>query len=626
MVVPAWASKRVSEAVSVGFGGSNEYYLSVLDRECAPLQEIRELLQNCIDELASSNIKEGRIEMVGVEFGGTPKFAMVDNGNSMSPQKLPALVGEFGGTLRKRGIYDNFAIGVKTAVAPRNPFGVIYVCKVPNEEPHAAVIMNVNNDFKVVPLDWTAYAKQCSTPLPELIKKNGHGTMVILLGKSADDNTWKPGGASEHWAASYISKKYFSFPKNIEIYSVTSKSFEQGRRGHVGVNCQSNLIKKYGIAQGTVEMRESPLSGRVHWAIIESRSKRQKIGGEQPKSHGCSWDLVGNFSIRNGSEIYGYYDGAEGAMKKRRYGIIGAGASDPREVVLHIEIDNLHARMSREGLKGPDGDIDLYCFAQEFQKKLRTHAKELFEYLENGAAQRRERNAQTRDDRIADKLNDVLQYMNSQNMDLQFRFVTTKTGGQELAAVRKQDIPTGDDGGDEVEEEHKKKTYSKKNKVLKLRGKPSNRGRYKARMFEPPWEEFTPHVDEVNTVFIELHYNGVQDVFHYNPNYPPFAKLVDKLAKKFEGSKSRTEVEDSAITALRYKFVEIYALAKADVAEAKHRSVTLPLGDVLTSKYMTDTFRHSQSTISKEAETKCKTGRLSPLDFGEVSGEGEEVA
>lgn len=162
--------------------------------EGTPDQHKRELVWNGV-ESGATEIRATAIRLSAYENEGGIKAAFVDNGEGMTAEKLEDHLGSL---LSGRGDGDgNMHMGGRTSTLTPNPEGVVIASWVDGDPDGSILHIAYNAEQKCYGLKGYPNGDGTMSTLgipPEefkhpIIKKAGHGTVVILLGGSAKDHT-----------------------------------------------------------------------------------------------------------------------------------------------------------------------------------------------------------------------------------------------------------------------------------------------------------------------------------------------------------------------------------------------------------------------------------------------------
>src|SRR5438477_9022427 len=201
------------------------FLLDRLGQDCHPLQFIRELTKNSIEAIERTG-KPGTIvwdyERVAFELEGLRKLCVIDTGDGMTGEEMVKFINQLSSSASKQSLQGNYGVGAKIAAATRNPAGVSYL----SWKNGVGSMITLHRDelsqqyglkqFELSDGTWSHVMPVTDDLKPDPIKK--HGTMVVLHGKSADDDTlFAPdiSPAPRRWITRYLNTRYCHIPENI---------------------------------------------------------------------------------------------------------------------------------------------------------------------------------------------------------------------------------------------------------------------------------------------------------------------------------------------------------------------------------------------------------------------------
>jgi hypothetical protein len=210
--------------------------------EGTPDQHKRELVWNGV-EAGATEIRATAIRLSGYGDVGGIKAAFVDNGEGMTAQKLEDHLGSLLNGRNEVSPDGNMHMGGRTSTLTPNPEGVVIASWVEGDPDGSILHIAYNAAEKCYGLvnfpNEDGTMSTVGVPPEEfkhpIIKKVGHGTVVILLGGAPEDNTVgeivrKDTGTSlsfvyptEHDASKdwhYYNAKFTSLPDGVELKSM----------------------------------------------------------------------------------------------------------------------------------------------------------------------------------------------------------------------------------------------------------------------------------------------------------------------------------------------------------------------------------------------------------------------
>jgi hypothetical protein len=214
---------------------ANEAFL--LDRLAADApraQLYRELTQNAIEaikrRMAQGDHRPGIVQW-DVDWLGVPqdryKLCVIDNGDGMSAVDMQRYLNSLAvqGANQHQSLTGNFGVGAKITALFHNTQGLVYLSWSGGQgnnvwlhrDDQAGVYgLKLLDDAQGGP---TYVRPMADGAKPALIGQSG--TKVILLGNTADEQTWrKPeglGGGDTNWLFKYLNTRYFRLPENITL-------------------------------------------------------------------------------------------------------------------------------------------------------------------------------------------------------------------------------------------------------------------------------------------------------------------------------------------------------------------------------------------------------------------------
>lgn len=308
-----------------------------LGEDCAPLQYVRELTQNAIEGIRQLGGEPGQI-VWDVDWtshdllDGVFKLSCIDTGAGMTGPEMEKYINELSSSISEQSATGNFGVGAKISAAPRNPHGLVYMSWKngvghmihlwfdPEEQVYGLKRWPKNNgEF------WTVVSDDLK---PKEIKD--HGTVVVLLGKSDDDNTMEPPLGTpmrSRWILRYLNTRYFRFPKGIVVKAREGWELPRTDSRHNFlrvVEGQGAWLDKNCKSSGVVDL----LGAKAHWWIIKSDIDKDS-GHVAPGGHTAA--LYQN-------ELYELQAGRAGIAKLQSFGVIFG----TDRVVIYLEPDTEH--------------------------------------------------------------------------------------------------------------------------------------------------------------------------------------------------------------------------------------------------------------------------------------------
>ena len=174
------------------------FFVNKLGEDCAPLQYIRELTQNGIEGIGRLGVEAGEViwdvNWAHYSLDGVYKLCCIDTGAGMTGPEMVKYINELSSSINEQSATGNFGVGAKIAAAPRNPHGLVYMSW-KNGVGHM-IHLWFDPEERVYGLKrWAKNEGEFWTPVSNDLKPaeiEDHGTVVILLGRSDEDDTMEP--------------------------------------------------------------------------------------------------------------------------------------------------------------------------------------------------------------------------------------------------------------------------------------------------------------------------------------------------------------------------------------------------------------------------------------------------
>lgn len=319
------------------------FLIENLGADAAPLQYVRELVQNEIESILKAGVAEGRIEIDYEEVQGVRKLRITGNGEGMTPDEVAANINRLSASGGVQAFDKNFGIGAKITAGTRNPHGVMYRCWKDGE---GSLTILGRDDGRYGRLGWINqdetveyWLPQGDTEKPPIIEQ--HGVSVVLLGRSAEEDTTVAPPGSElpsQWVTAYLDRRYFALPDQVSV-QVPREIFDSAkgtnRTIYDQVRGQRHYLDKHSDDHGVVQLPEAHAT--VWWWLLS----------EEITAGGKTWNNRGHVAALYQNELYDVHGGATRASALKDFGVY-AGFS---RVVLYVEPhDVLKANTSRTSL------------------------------------------------------------------------------------------------------------------------------------------------------------------------------------------------------------------------------------------------------------------------------------
>lgn len=344
------------------------FLVNRLGEDCAPLQYVRELTQNAIEGIQLSG-EPGEVvwDVSWAHYDldpGVYKLSCIDTGTGMTGEEMVKYINELSSSIHQQSSTGNFGVGAKIAAAPRNPAGLVYLSWKNGTgymihlwfDPEAGVYglkrwPKNNGEF------WAFVSDDLK---PAQIKD--HGTMVVLLGKTDDDNTMEPPQGTpmrSRWILRYLNTRYFTFPDGVTVRTREGWELPRANTKHNFlriVTGQKQWLDASSDARGVVELE----GALAHWWIL-------KEDVDKDSGHNAGG---GHVAALFQNELYELQIGTAGIAKLQGFGAI-FGAD---RVVIYVEPGNtvgaVTANTARTQLLIDGEPINWAGWAAQFREKM----------------------------------------------------------------------------------------------------------------------------------------------------------------------------------------------------------------------------------------------------------------
>jgi len=203
------------------------FLLDRLGEDCHRLQFLRELTQNSIEAVERSE-RTGEIiwdvDWNTFELEGTRKLCIIDTGVGMTGEEMVRFINQLSSSVSEQSFSGNYGVGAKIAAATRNPFGVLYLSWKGGEGSMIQLFRDHSTgqyglkQWRHADGSYEHYLPIEDDVKPEAI--DDHGTMVVLLGATEDDETIRaPSGipSPSRWISKYLNTRYFQLPQTVKL-------------------------------------------------------------------------------------------------------------------------------------------------------------------------------------------------------------------------------------------------------------------------------------------------------------------------------------------------------------------------------------------------------------------------
>ncbi|MGF1472101.1 MAG: hypothetical protein ACFB50_10220 [Rubrobacteraceae bacterium] len=303
------------------------FLLDRLGQDCAPLQYLRELTQNSIEAIQATPTGRGQIawdlDYNILELEGYYKLSIVDTGVGMTGEEMVQYINHLSSSMHTQSYEANYGVGAKVAALTRNPEGLIYLSW-KNGQGYMTILWRDprTGEYGLQQLkrpdgSYAHWIKMSDDVKPDLIQD--HGTMVTLLGVSADTNTIDAPEEAlypSRWITRYLNTRYFRLPEGIAIKAIrpaTGRQNLEDQRANDNIAGQEFILDKHCLASGSVDLS----TAHARWWIMPTEKEFGDFGGYKNRFH-----ITGHSAALYQDELYEMVVGNAGTVRLQHFGVI----------------------------------------------------------------------------------------------------------------------------------------------------------------------------------------------------------------------------------------------------------------------------------------------------------------
>lgn len=339
-----------------------------LNRDCAPLQFLRELTKNAIegierlDEPAGEivwDVDWNRFDLAGHD--SAQKLCIIDTGLGMTGAEMVEYINKLSSSIHEQSETGNFGVGAKISAAPINPEGLVYLSWKDGQGYMIHLHKDaVTGDYGLLRFKSGEFWQRMQEDVkPKQIDQ--HGTMVVLLGRSSDDCTLNAPSSARmprKWILRYLNSRFFEFPSGVNVKVREGWDLPRGDQHNFlrKATGQGPWLKENSACSGKVLLPES--GGIVRWWII-------KAGTDTNSGH---YTPGGHVAALFQNELYELVFGPAGYARLQSFGVVFGG----ERVVLYLEPsdsrgETVTANTARTQLLIDNDQLDWPKYASEFR-------------------------------------------------------------------------------------------------------------------------------------------------------------------------------------------------------------------------------------------------------------------
>ncbi|MGH9795714.1 MAG: hypothetical protein ACRD5G_13160, partial [Candidatus Acidiferrales bacterium] len=258
----------------------------------------------------------------------THKLAVIDTGIGMTGEQMVHYINRLSSSMHAQSFEANFGVGAKIAAVPRNHAGLIYL----SWKDGRGYMIHVWRDPATGVYGLRRFERPDGTAeywtgvedaiKPETIDK--HGTMVILLGNSDEENTMQaPQGSPmpSRWILRYLNSRYYRFSKGVVVKAREGWELPKGD-SHNFLRTVSGM--KAWLEKNSTDSGQVELSGAIaRWWILNENL-------DLDAGHHVSGGHVASLFQ---DELYELQAGRSGVARLQSFGVIFGH----QRVVVYVE-------------------------------------------------------------------------------------------------------------------------------------------------------------------------------------------------------------------------------------------------------------------------------------------------
>lgn len=321
------------------------FLIESLGADAAPLQYVRELVQNELESIGRAGIENGQIEIDYRDVKGVRKLRITGNGAGMTPDEVSNNLNRLSASGGIQAFDKNFGIGAKITAGTRNPHGVMYEAW-KDGLGSLTVFGRIDGRYGRLGFRNDDGTVDYWLPLPDDAKPTivaDHGVSVVLLGQSDEEDTTIPPPDADlpsQWIAAYLERRYFALPDSVSLKVLRPVEIFDSERGtHRSISDtirgQRYYLDRHSESHGVVELGE--VSATVWWWLLN----------EEITKGGKTWNNSGHVAALYQDELYEMRSRGARASALKDFGIY-AGFG---RIVIYVEPhDVLKANTPRTAL------------------------------------------------------------------------------------------------------------------------------------------------------------------------------------------------------------------------------------------------------------------------------------
>lgn len=265
------------------------FMLDRLGMDCDDLQFLRELTKNSIEAIQKLPDKKGEIvwdvDWVTYDLLGIYRLSVTDTGIGMDGEEMVKYINHLSSSSGIQSHITNYGVGAKISAATRNPAGLQYL----SWKDGIGSFIHLWKDPKTGEYGLQQLERPDGTfghwaHISDDVKPEqfgSHGTKVVLLGRSDDQNTMEaPPGVSSpsRWVTKYLNTRFYDIPEGITVKAREGWTFDRSDKDRNvlrTITGQKRYLDSHSTHSGTVKLQ----SALARWWILKDEPALSQNSG-----------------------------------------------------------------------------------------------------------------------------------------------------------------------------------------------------------------------------------------------------------------------------------------------------------------------------------------------------------
>lgn len=282
----------------------------------------------------------------------------------MTGAEMVEYINKLSSSVHQQSKTGNFGVGAKISAAPLNPLGMVYLSWTGGKGYMIHLHRDSDRDqYGLIRFPNGEFWQRVQNDLkPKEITDSG--TMVVLLGKSHEENTIEPPPKTtmpRKWVLRYLNARFFRFPAGVTVKAREGWDLPRGDKHNFlrTVTGQGSWLDNNAQFHGSVRL--SICMATAVWWIV-------KPGIDANSGH---YTPPGHVAALFQDELYEIVSGNAGYARLQSFGVIFGGD----RVVIYVQPDNdssqkVTANTARTALLIESESLEWAAYATEFRENM----------------------------------------------------------------------------------------------------------------------------------------------------------------------------------------------------------------------------------------------------------------